>query len=153
MYKDVEFPIVNEEVVDTATYGDIIRVIVPRPTIEDRHAYWEKERVRREGERRKKYEASICFSCIHHDACYNWAENSDWMYEQKKCEHRRVAMTPEEFAKKMKEIKDAYIDNDEDWNDVEDVHVDMDVLMMEVLESLGYVEGVTIFENTDKWYA
>lgn len=82
-----------------------------------------------------------------------WCEEPDWMYEQKECDNRRVAITPEEFAKKMKEIKDAYIDEDEDWNDVEDVHFDMDVLMMEVLRSLGYGEGVDIFDETDKWYA
>ena len=62
-------------------------------------------------------------------------------------------MTPEEFAKEMQTIRDEFIDDDRDWNDLEDVHAAMDELMAEVLRSLGYVEGVTIFENTDKWYA
>lgn len=114
--------------------------------------YWKRAEDERKDRERKKYEASICYGCIHHDACYDWCVEHDWMYEQKECDNRRVAITPEQFAKKMEEIKDAYIDKDEDWNDVEDVHFDMDVLMMEVLESLGYVEGVAIFENTEKWY-
>lgn len=54
-------------------------------------------------------------------------------------------MTPEEFATKMRELSDS--------GDLEGAHVEMDDLMCEILKSLGYGEGVEIFENTDKWYA
>lgn len=56
-------------------------------------------------------------------------------------------MTPEEFSKKMQEIKDQLED------DEEVVHVKMDCLMCTVLEELGYGEGINIFEQTSKWYA
>ena len=54
-------------------------------------------------------------------------------------------MTPEEFKNKMIELsKD---------DDIEDRHINMDCLMGEVLRSLGYGEGVDIFDKTDMWYA
>jgi len=54
-------------------------------------------------------------------------------------------LTPQEFAEKMKNISM----ND----DTEMGHVNMDNLMCEVLESLGYKEGIDVFRNTGKWYA
>lgn len=39
------------------------------------------------------------------------------------------------------------------YYDEEDCHFEMDVLMSDLLISLGYGEGVEIFNNTDKWYA
>lgn len=56
-------------------------------------------------------------------------------------------MTPEEFKKEMQQIKDDYGD------DREVVHVKMDELMCKVLVSLGYHEGVQIFNDTEMWYA
>lgn len=56
-------------------------------------------------------------------------------------------MTPEEFALKMKEIETVYED------DPEVSHSKMDDLMCEVLESLGYIDGVAIFEESGRWYA
>ena len=53
--------------------------------------------------------------------------------------------TPQEFAEKMKSLAVS--------NDTENRHSDMDALMCETLRTLGYEEGVEIFENTDKWYA
>ena len=32
------------------------------------------------------------------------------------------------------------------------VHIEMDELLCKVLKSLGYGEGIKIFENTNKWY-
>jgi len=68
-------------------------------------------------------------------------------------------ITPEEFAFKMQ----VYIDTEENaesshqylYNkyDKEDMHRDMDNLMCKVLKSLGYEEGVTIFEKALKWYS
>ena len=61
-------------------------------------------------------------------------------------------MSPEEFKKKMKELqikeelRGIYFDREE-------MHIAMDELMCEVLNSLGYEEGVEIFQNTYKWYA
>jgi hypothetical protein len=37
--------------------------------------------------------------------------------------------------------------------DPESAHLQADALMCEVLEELGYEEGVKIFEHAAKWYA
>ena len=55
------------------------------------------------------------------------------------------AMTPEGFARKMKEIAS----ND----DIETCHELADNLMMELLSSLGYSEGVNVFDQMDKYYS
>ena len=55
------------------------------------------------------------------------------------------AMTPEEFLEKMREQAENY--------DIEKVHSRMDDLLCEVLESLGYEEGVRVFQDNEKWYA
>lgn len=62
---------------------------------------------------------------------------------------KKKAMTPEEFASRMQEIAD----KDTPYRDVEDVHSEMDVLMCNMLYSLGYSEGVIIFWDTPKSYA
>lgn len=54
-------------------------------------------------------------------------------------------MTPEEFAEAMKEIAEG--------NDPECVHSYMDDLMCQLLDDLGYEEGVNIFLDAEKWYA
>ena len=54
-------------------------------------------------------------------------------------------MTPEEFKRKMQEIDDEY--------GTEDGHIKADDLMCEVLEWLGYDEGVEIFRQMYKWYS
>ena len=59
-------------------------------------------------------------------------------------------MSPKEFLKRMKELK---IEYECVTHDTETVHVKMDNLMKEVLISLGYEEGVEIFQTTHKWYA
>lgn len=56
-------------------------------------------------------------------------------------------MPPEEFVLKMEEIENQYKD------DPELSHVNMDNPMCEVLMSLGYGDGITIFEESDKMYA
>ena len=57
-------------------------------------------------------------------------------------------MSPQDFYDLMREMHDTFTDGDE-----ETVHVAMDELMCDVLEYLGYGEGVEIFKNTPKWYA
>lgn len=55
-------------------------------------------------------------------------------------------LTPEEFAERMKEIKETSVDEEE-------VHGRMDDLMADTLKALGYREGIKIFNSTPKWYA
>ena len=54
--------------------------------------------------------------------------------------------TPTEFKHKIREI----IDNE---NGTESVHIEMDLYICEVMESLGYTEGIRLFRGTPKWYA
>lgn len=56
-------------------------------------------------------------------------------------------MSPENFEMKMKELVDRH------GSDREALHSDMDDLMCQVLKEHGYVAGVEIFENSDKWYS
>lgn len=60
-------------------------------------------------------------------------------------------MTAREFADRMEEIFKSKSNNN--FNDVEDAHLEADELMAEVLSSLGYEEGVKIFFSHEKWYA
>jgi hypothetical protein len=57
-------------------------------------------------------------------------------------------MTPEEFAARMRELypQNGVYDN-------EQAHVRADELMCELLRSLGYGEGVDIFDAAERWYA
>jgi len=59
-------------------------------------------------------------------------------------------MTKEEFEQRMKEIEDKF---DNDVYDEEKAHFEADKLIMECLASLGYINGVAIFEQLPKWYA
>ncbi len=54
-------------------------------------------------------------------------------------------MTPEQFRDAMKAIKEA--------NDIENGHVKADKLLCEVLEQIGYAEGVKVFREMIKWYS
>ena len=66
-----------------------------------------------------------------------------------------LLLTPEEFTKSMKDISDKLVNPPKGYPyyDKEDAHREMDDLMLDLLRSLGYGDGVDIFENTDKWYA
>lgn len=59
-------------------------------------------------------------------------------------------ITPEEFESRMKHIKEKYY---EKYGDRELAHRFADDLMTEVLNSLGYSEGVLINNSMAKWYA
>ena len=59
-------------------------------------------------------------------------------------------ITPEEFERRMKEIREIYYYNMGDW---EIAHRFADDLMIEVLKSLGYSEGVLVNNSMEKWYA
>ena len=58
-------------------------------------------------------------------------------------------MTPEKFYTRMKTIQESYSCDD----DLEFLHREMDRLMCDCLEDLGYEDGVKVFQETDKWYA
>ena len=66
-------------------------------------------------------------------------------------ENKKI-ISPDEFQKKMKEIQIA-LDTGFLRLDNEEAHIKMDALMCEVLEKLGYKEGIEIFNNTPKWYS
>ncbi len=55
-------------------------------------------------------------------------------------------MTPEEFAKKVREAFSGP-------GDAENWHAEADYVMCELLRQLGYGKGVDIFEAGQKWYA
>ena len=64
--------------------------------------------------------------------------------------HRTVLteiLSPAEFATRMRQIAEIY------RYDEEAVHVAMDNLMCDLIKSLGYGEGVEVFDNTYKYYA
>ena len=54
--------------------------------------------------------------------------------------------TPTEFKYKIKEI----IDNKDG---TETTHIELDLYICEVMESLGYTEGIRLFRGIPKWYA
>ena len=57
---------------------------------------------------------------------------------------KKKVMTPEEFAVAMKEVT---------YEGIEEGHAAGDTLMENLLEKLGYGEGVKIFQEMTKWYA
>lgn len=61
-----------------------------------------------------------------------------------------TSMTPEEFAAKMREAYETHWMKEEDE---EVVHIVMDGIMCDLLRSLGYGEGVDIFDETPMWYS
>ena len=62
-------------------------------------------------------------------------------------ERKLDPMTPEKFKFEMNELATS------SSLDKEDRHRKMDALMCEVLRSIGYDDGIDIFEATNKWYA
>lgn len=56
-------------------------------------------------------------------------------------------LTPEEFKDAMAIIDNKY------GRDPETAHRMMDELMAEMLSSLGYKDGIDIFNGSMKWYA
>ena len=56
-------------------------------------------------------------------------------------------MSPAEFSEKMWRIRIRQ-DSTPEYN-----HIDADELMCELLESLGYREGVRYFKEMEKWYS
>lgn len=59
-------------------------------------------------------------------------------------------ITPEEFERRMKKIKKTYYD---EMGDIELAHQLADDLMTEVLNSLGYSEGILVNKSMKKWWA
>lgn len=95
-----------------------------------------------ENERQK--EESLCWKCIHREACETQCE-FDYVYG--KCRTHLEVMTPEEFESAMREIKEEHGD------DPEVSHMLMDAVMVKLIESIGYNNGLDIYRNSDKFYA
>lgn len=58
-------------------------------------------------------------------------------------------VSPEDFAKRMREIEvEGAVVGNWDWR-----HQEADKLLCTALRSLGYGEGVEIFERMGKWYS
>lgn len=66
--------------------------------------------------------------------------------EKTKVIHNPI-LTPKEFADKMRELKKEYSD------DLEERHILMDELMLDLLITLGYIEGCQVFADTKMWYS
>ena len=56
-------------------------------------------------------------------------------------------MSPEEFYKCMVRVAETNQD------DCEAAHVQMDELMAQLLEHLGYSNGIQVFRGFQKWYS
>jgi hypothetical protein len=56
-------------------------------------------------------------------------------------------LTSFEFKKAIEEIAEKYCGNEEVC------HAVMDDLLCDTLRSLGYQDGIDIFDSTEKWYA
>lgn len=59
--------------------------------------------------------------------------------------HKELTITPEDFAKRMKEITEI--------EDKEIAHKKADTLMIRVLMEIGYDDGAKLFHAMPKWYA
>lgn len=59
--------------------------------------------------------------------------------------------TPSEFEAEMKAIRKKFFNDD--YENLQDCHADMDTYILEVLETLGYKDGVAVFRSTPKWYS
>jgi hypothetical protein len=58
-------------------------------------------------------------------------------------------MSPEEFKLAMQ----ALIVEEQNDGDTEETHYKADELMCDILEELGYGDGVALFNKLNKWYA
>ena len=92
---------------------------------------------------------ALCKSCFHYSACVE-LDYEDHMCDMTEadCAQYISVMTPEKFAEEMRELSEEC-----SHGDPELAHVRMDELMCKVLKTLGYGEGVDIFDNAHKWYA
>ena len=63
-----------------------------------------------------------------------------------------MPMSPEEFRQKMSDIYDKHHVR-KNFPETEMCHIEMDELLCEALRELGYGAGVSIYENTGKWYS
>lgn len=87
---------------------------------------------------------AYCKTCFHFDACCGM-DAEDHMYDLTECENHISVMTPEQFKEEMQKLSED--------DDVELRHEATDGLLLKVLRSFGYSEGVDIFVNTKMWYA
>ena len=92
-----------------------------------------------------------CMTCEHcgldlfDDPCHDCYAMEDGSFSE--WEWKLDSMTPEKFKLEMNKLATS------NSLDKEDRHRKMDALMCEVLRSIGYDDGIDIFEATSKWYA
>lgn len=90
--------------------------------------------------------------CCDNEQCYctvlEGGPSCEYRERLENCPIKEITITPEEFAKRMRKINETY----PDFHDTDERHIAMDDLMCEVLRELGYVEGIDIFNCTEKWY-
>ena len=70
-----------------------------------------------------------------------------YWHDDKTEQIRTPYMTPDEFLTELQKIYLNY------GSDLERSHLVMDGLMCNILDSLGYTEGVEFFNNCNKWYS
>lgn len=63
-----------------------------------------------------------------------------------------VLMTPEAFKETMLALQKKHLDMEQETGDVASFHMEADTLMEDLLEELGYGDGVQIFRDSPKWY-
>ena len=91
-----------------------------------------------------------CMTCEHcglalfDDPCHDCYAMEDGSFSG--WEWKLDSMKPEEFKKRMNKLATSN-------GFIADRHRKMDALMCEVLRSIGYDDGIDIFEATSKWYA
>lgn len=62
-------------------------------------------------------------------------------------------MTSEEALEKLREISAGQHIRSSQYHSPESAHIDADMVLCELLKSLGYVEIVEVYESIGKWYA
>lgn len=73
-------------------------------------------------------------------ACGAWHHDGERIVDPLK-----APITPEEFTRRMQAIADDY--------DIESGHREADGFLADVLDSLGYGDGIAIYRKLSKWYA
>ena len=84
---------------------------------------------------------------IYHARNFERVTDSDNTFREVERPLVELVTSPEQFAKDLRAIQQRM------GYDKEEMHVVMDAYLLQVLEELGYEEGVKIFEETPKWYA
>ena len=88
-----------------------------------------------------------CHECGRADSCVPHGPRLCCRFCLPAVKANEAVVPPEAFAAAMTEIAS------KEYLDTEKAHGDADELMCKVLASLGYHEGVTVFQRMEGWYA